>query len=69
MIKFRLVRQPEIAYLTEAGRSYGEAGPPRMAWAAPARHLFVSGWEEFDMGLGPQALAERIRSFLVRTEQ
>jgi hypothetical protein len=63
---FRLVRQAEIAYISETGRPYGAAEPPRMSWPAPRGHLFRGGWEPVDMGAGNQALAEKVRSFLVR---
>lgn len=67
MLKFRLVRQPEIAYITESGRAYGEDDPPRMAWAAPSGRLFRGGWEEIGMGFEPQALAQRLRQYLIDT--
>jgi hypothetical protein len=63
---FRLVRQPEIAYITEEGKPYGDASPPRMSWDAPRGHLFVGGWQPIDMGLGHEAIARAIREHLVR---
>ncbi len=68
-MKFRLIRQAEMAYITEKGRGYGEADAPRMAWQAPHGYLFVGGWEEIDMGMGNQALAEKIRSYLRRIDR
>jgi hypothetical protein len=64
-MKFRLVRQPEMAYITESGRAYGEQEPPRMAWAAPSGYLFRGGWEEINMGLGNEAIAAKISANLV----
>lgn len=63
-MKFRLIRQPEIAYITEESRAYGQSRPPRMSWEAPRGRLFSAGWELIDMGLEPQSIAELIRSHL-----
>jgi hypothetical protein len=64
----RLIRQPEIAYITEEGRTYGEKAAPRMAWEAGAGYLFLAGWEPLDIGIGTTAIGERISSYRIRLE-